>query len=597
MDYRSHRSSRAKQQAMLTTSNVVIEWNTTGLNESTRVYPPRVRNEGMASKASFKEEPRAVHSVMLSPGGKQQQHKHSAAAISGSNNHMIFSESPAAPGVPLVYRTAEDRASNPDRLNLDRRKLSVCPILEGEERLRMLNLQHNSIVQVQNLSSLRRLVFLDLYDNLISEISGLDALLSLRVLMLGKNKIRRITGMRSLIKLDVLDLHGNMIRVIENLSHLHHLRVLNLAGNEIVHTAGLTGMTSLAELNLRRNRIIHLYEVDLLPQLQRLYLSHNSIKEFSDIACITENPSLTELSLDGNPLANNPDYRKMIIHKMKNLKVLDTRPLTEEERMQVAHVIQEEVQELLRAEEEEHRLLIIDQIRKEWESAQVVLGNQLKTGSKMSQALSANFVEVVDGVLHLYGLASLDALYSPPATWQPTHVAFHYIEYDEISSLLGKVASRYSQLKDVTLDCCNLSHFDQLDKMTVIPSVDTLMVSLDGNPITSLSLWQHYAIVKLNLLSLNNIMVSSEQLATSKHLFGTVLSLNEQQTTPIHPTRANKGRQAAVTDVCSHLLSYALTREEKQRSFQALWPHLLHSIVNNVVDELKTLEYNEYCKL
>lgn len=104
----------------------------------------------------------------------------------------------------------------------------MCPILEGEERLRMLNLQHNSIMQVQNLSSLRRLVFLDLYDNLISEISGLDALLSLRVLMLGKNKlvywttlllvtcfsrIRRITGMRSLIKLDVLDLHGNMVSV------------------------------------------------------------------------------------------------------------------------------------------------------------------------------------------------------------------------------------------------------------------------------------------------------------------------------------------------------------------------------------------------
>lgn len=45
---------------------------------------------------------------------------HAAAAISGSSNHMIFSESPAAPGVPLVYRTPEDRASNPDRLNLDR---------------------------------------------------------------------------------------------------------------------------------------------------------------------------------------------------------------------------------------------------------------------------------------------------------------------------------------------------------------------------------------------------------------------------------------------------------------------------------------------
>lgn len=536
MDYRSHRSSRAKQQAMLTASNVVIEWNTAQLNESARVYPPRIRNDGVASKASFKDEPRAVHSVMLSPGGKQQQ-KHSASAISGSSNHMIFSESPAAPGVPLVYRTPEDRASNPDRLNLDRRKLSVCPILEGEERLRMLNLQHNAITQLQHLSSLRRLVFLDLYDNLISEISGLDALLSLRVLMLGKNKIRRIGGMQSLIKLDVLDLHGNMIRIIENLSHLQHLRVLNLAGNEIVHTAGLAGMTSLAELNLRRNRIMHTYEVDSLPQLQRLYLSHNSIKEFSDIACMTDNSTLTELSLDGNPLTNNPDYRKMIIHRMKHLKVLDTRPLTEEEKVQVAQVIQEEVQELQRVEEEEQRLLIIDQIKKEWESAQVVLGNQLKTRNKISQAFSANLVEEVDGILHLYGLGSLDTLYAPPVTWQPVHIAFHYIEYDEIASLLGKLASRYPQLKAIIFDSCNLSHLDQLNKMTFLPSLDTLVVGLDGNPITSLSLWQHYAVVKLNLTSLNNNTVTSEQMATSKHLFGSVLTLSDQPTHPIHPNR------------------------------------------------------------
>lgn len=86
-------------------------------------------------------------------------------------------------------------------------------------------------------------------------------------------------------------------------------------------------------------------------------------------------------------------------------------------------------------------------------------------------------------------------------------------------------------------------------------------------------------------------------MAKSKHLFGTVLSLNNQPTTPIHSNRANRGRYAAVSDVCSQLLTYSLSREEKQRSYEALWPHLLHGIVNNIVDELKTLEYNEYCKL
>ena len=32
----------------------------------------------------------------------------------------MFAESPSAPGVPIVYRTPDEQAANPDRLNLDR---------------------------------------------------------------------------------------------------------------------------------------------------------------------------------------------------------------------------------------------------------------------------------------------------------------------------------------------------------------------------------------------------------------------------------------------------------------------------------------------
>ena len=75
-----------------------------------------------------------------------------------------------------------------DVLLFFRRKLSVCPILEGEDQLRLLNYQHNMITKIQHLSTLKRLIFLDLYDNQIEEISGLSSLKSLRVLMLGKNR-------------------------------------------------------------------------------------------------------------------------------------------------------------------------------------------------------------------------------------------------------------------------------------------------------------------------------------------------------------------------------------------------------------------------
>ena len=114
-----------------------------------------------------------------------------------SKDGVIIIDSPSNPGVPIVYRSAEVRATNPDRLNLNMRQLPVLPILEGEEKLRMLNLQHNSIPQLQNLNILRRLVFLDMYDNLVQDITGLESLPSLRVLMLGRNRY----GVLTLVKL------------------------------------------------------------------------------------------------------------------------------------------------------------------------------------------------------------------------------------------------------------------------------------------------------------------------------------------------------------------------------------------------------------
>ena len=111
-----------------------------------------------------------------------------ADSVSVLKDPIMFTESSIAPGVPVVFRSPEERAANPERLSLDRRQLMVCPILEGEERLRLLNLQHNSISRLQHLANLKRLVFLDLYDNLVHEIAGLEGLVSLRVLMLGRNR-------------------------------------------------------------------------------------------------------------------------------------------------------------------------------------------------------------------------------------------------------------------------------------------------------------------------------------------------------------------------------------------------------------------------
>lgn len=286
-------------------------------------------------------------------------------------DRVVFTESPSIPGVPIVYRSAEEKSTNPDRLNLDRRRLTICPILEGEDQLRLLNFQHNAIAKIEHLSNLRRLIFLDLYDNRIEVISGLSNLKSLRVLMLGKNRISKIENLKSLSKLDVLDLHGNQITHIENLNHLAELRVLNLAGNEISHVGNLNGLESLTELNLRRNKILTVNDVDSLLKLQRLFLSFNRISCFEDISCLADAPVLSEISLDGNPLCQDGNYRQTLIKSMFHLTLLDMKKISDEEKKMVSALSRKEEQKKREMNKiaalKEKRRIAINNAARQWE--------------------------------------------------------------------------------------------------------------------------------------------------------------------------------------------------------------------------------------
>ena len=237
----------------------------------------------------------------------------------------------------VVFRTPEERLRNPERLNLDRRQLDACPLLEQEQRLRLLNFQNNNIRAIQNLENLPNLIFLDIYNNKLTSLEGpLSTVKGLRVLMVGKNRIATITNLSCLRKLDVLDLHSNEIRQIDGLDGLTDLRVLNLAGNRISTVQNLASLQALTELNLRRNSIERVHELDKLPALQRIFLSHNLLVSIADIKCLFSVKFLVELSLDGNPLSESDptSYRCKIVAGMSGLKHLDLKRITESERTQ-----------------------------------------------------------------------------------------------------------------------------------------------------------------------------------------------------------------------------------------------------------------------
>ena len=79
--------------------------------------------------------------------------------------NIIFAELPQIPNVWVCYRRPAERDGNVERLALDSVELNHVPLLEGEEKLKMLTFQHNKICKIENLISLPNLLYLDLYDN------------------------------------------------------------------------------------------------------------------------------------------------------------------------------------------------------------------------------------------------------------------------------------------------------------------------------------------------------------------------------------------------------------------------------------------------
>ena len=102
----------------------------------------------------------------------------------------------------------------------------------------------------------------------------------------------------------------------------------------------LDGLGSLTELNLRRNQVSSVKNVSGLTSLCRFFLSKNQISSFDSIQTIFTMKSLAELSLDGNPVASNRYYRQYLLEQIKQLRHLDLKKISEEERRISARELQ-----------------------------------------------------------------------------------------------------------------------------------------------------------------------------------------------------------------------------------------------------------------
>ncbi len=141
---------------------------------------------------------------------------------------------------------------------------------------------------------------------------------------------------------------------IQCASKLTHLSVLSLSHNRLTTVVSLTPIKTLEVLNVNFNRLTDLVQLAQCPKLQKIYASNNLITNVDGLAslkqlktlCLFANDiercelvldalsrcPLTELDLDGNPLAREEGYRHHAVARLSRLEALDGEPVQDLDR-------------------------------------------------------------------------------------------------------------------------------------------------------------------------------------------------------------------------------------------------------------------------
>ncbi|XP_067390796.1 leucine-rich repeat-containing protein 49 isoform X2 [Emydura macquarii macquarii] len=304
-------------------------------------------------------------------------------------------------------------------------------------------------------------------------------------------------------------------------------------------------------------------DVDTLPCLQHLFLSFNNISSFDNILCLADSSSLSDITLDGNPIAQETWYKNTVLHHMMQLRQLDMKRITEEER-RIACVAARKEEEKKRESHKqtllkEKKRLTIGNIARQWDIQQnrvalVTSSNQDKKDSDSCQingstayvfpeenrsldtilsnavqglsVLDSHLVEVEGDTLYLYGsgaLESLDRNWSVQTSGTVTTVSFMFIEFDEIVQVLSKLKIKFPNSVHLKFKETNIVMFQQFNALAQVRRIEQLTVDPQGNPVVNFTLWKYYVLFRLNhfnLQKINGTEVTQNDLVMAERLFG-----------------------------------------------------------------------------
>mmetsp|Transcript_24618 Transcript_24618/g.40535 ORF Transcript_24618/g.40535 Transcript_24618/m.40535 type:complete len:211 (-) Transcript_24618:1-633(-) len=114
---------------------------------------------------------------------------------------------------------------------------------------------------------------------------------------------------------------------------LDKIKNLNVWGLDLDDVSLLRSMTQLEVVSAVHNNIVHLEDFKYCSNLRELFLRKNNVSDFAELNNLVNIKNLRTLFLSENPIAESPQYRLRVISMLPQLKALDTKDITEEERL------------------------------------------------------------------------------------------------------------------------------------------------------------------------------------------------------------------------------------------------------------------------
>ncbi|KAM5287891.1 leucine-rich repeat- and IQ domain-containing protein 1 [Ctenodactylus gundi] len=220
---------------------------------------------------------------------------------------------------------------------------------ENLENLCVVVLNKNQLTSVHGLDGCTNIQNLELSHNKITRIGGLESLKSLQRLIVDHNQLISTKGLCDTPTITYLDCSYNHLTNVDGIGNCALLQTLKLQGNNLTEPPSLKNHVLLRELHLDDNSIstMEAFSSFWLPLLQNLTISQNSLTkivplfhlvslEKLDVSnnCLSDLKSavkwfdacysLRELSLTGNPLLQETNWRNSLLKMLPALRVLNS---------------------------------------------------------------------------------------------------------------------------------------------------------------------------------------------------------------------------------------------------------------------------------